>query len=70
MFQTYYILLTCLEQRNIETGYEADQFPRGSCCKGAGVTFVSPFITFATLNTQLSTGGRNFTVIVPAQQYI
>lgn len=54
MFQTYYILVTCLEQRNIETGYEADQFPRGSCCKGAGVTFVSPFITFATLNTQLS----------------
>lgn len=51
MFQTYYILLTCPEQRNIETGYEADQFPRGSCCKGAGVTFVSPFITFATFNT-------------------
>lgn len=34
MFQTYYILVTCLEQRNIETGYEADQFPRGSCLGG------------------------------------
>lgn len=51
MFQTHYILLTCLEQRDIETGYEADQFPRGSVVLGAGVTFVSPFITFATFNT-------------------
>lgn len=34
MFQTYYILLTWLEQRNIETGYEAYQFPPGQCCFG------------------------------------
>lgn len=54
-------------------------FPGAVVVLGAVVTFVSPFITFATLNTQLSsleqdiqhlTGGCNFTVIVPAQQYI